>query len=119
MNPINIPYWISADGVIPSSPGKGTLPGATLDSVLNANWAVVRALSTNGPPGASALFAKRPCVFWYGEEYPFSSLYERDPGVSGVLVRDRYGFFFDVSVRILHSHWEDGSRLSGHKMQLL
>ncbi|KAJ3327496.1 hypothetical protein HDU91_004374, partial [Kappamyces sp. JEL0680] len=29
-----------------------------------------------------------PCVKWYGETYPFSSLYERNPGVSGAAVRD-------------------------------
>ncbi|KAJ3314340.1 hypothetical protein HDV04_000706 [Boothiomyces sp. JEL0838] len=45
-------------------------------------------LSTRSSPGAASLSYKRPCVYWYGENYPYSNLYERNPNATGNLVRD-------------------------------
>jgi hypothetical protein len=81
-NPINIPYWRFADGNLTRSP-RNQVKGATLEFVYNANWAVVRSLSTTGPPGAASAGFKRPCVFWFGEDYPISALYERNSTARG------------------------------------
>jgi hypothetical protein len=86
-NAINIPFWAFADPNLVNSTGS-EVKGATLPTVFNANWALVRSLSTTGPPGAAAAGFKRPCVFWYGEEYPLSDVYERNTTVSGKFVRD-------------------------------
>jgi hypothetical protein len=88
MNEVHIPLWNGTDPLLPTSSAKD-IPGTTLDTVTHVNWALVTgALSLSGPPGAAAFQFKRPCVKWYGESYPFSKVYERDPGVKGIFVRD-------------------------------
>jgi hypothetical protein len=88
MNEVNVPHWRLSQGKIPQTDGA-SIPGATLEKVYHPNWALVRgALSTNGPPGAAAQGFQRPCVYWYGEDYPRSALYEREPNATGYFVRD-------------------------------
>lgn len=48
----------------------------------------IRTLSLRGPPGAASASYKRPCSFWFGEDYPFSSPYDIDPGVNRTNFRD-------------------------------
>jgi ABC-2 family transporter protein len=88
MNEINIPYWNLKDQRLPKSSAQ-EFKGATLDEVIHANFAYVTGLlGLSGPPGALAASYTRPCVRWFGENYPKSALYERDPGESGSAVRD-------------------------------
>ncbi|KAJ3321707.1 hypothetical protein HDV06_004000 [Boothiomyces sp. JEL0866] len=92
MNGLNIPIWNSTtssdDPTFPETPGS-QLVGTTQDWIANVNYALVRGvLSTKASPGAASLSYKRPCVYWYGENYPYSNLYEQNPNATGILVRD-------------------------------
>jgi hypothetical protein len=82
MNAVNIPEY-DPDGQFTSSdPSLFPYYTATNGSIQNTNYAVVRSFSNTGPPGAAAFGFQRPCAYWYGDEYPLSSLYERDPNVT-------------------------------------
>jgi hypothetical protein len=89
MDSSNIPIWKVGDSRLKKVPGKGTIPGTTKDQVITSNWAIVRALSISGPPGARGASFKRPCTYWFGESYPKSELYERQPSIGGIYLRDR------------------------------
>jgi hypothetical protein len=85
MNSINIPYWggPSEEPRLPTT-GNENIPGAFVDKVYHVNWArVTGALGLSGPPGAQASNFIRACTQWFGEEYPYSDLYERDPNTPG------------------------------------
>jgi ABC-2 family transporter protein len=73
MNSLGIPVWEELEN-FPQTPSvdKTLFPAATLDVLYNTNYFRV---------GSS-------CVYWFGEQYPFSDLYERDPKVAGNLARD-------------------------------
>lgn len=90
MNALNMPY-ISPTAVphpkLTVTPSSG-IAAATLSSIYNANYALVRSLKVDGPPGAAASLFRRMCVTWYGDEYPQSALYERPSGAVGDNVRD-------------------------------
>jgi hypothetical protein len=87
MNGGNIPIWNST--LLTTQASSSGIPGASLDAITHANFAVVTGvLSQTGPPGAAAAQFRRPCVKWYGPSYPISTLYERDPGVTGAAIRD-------------------------------
>ncbi|KAJ3316708.1 hypothetical protein HDV06_002983, partial [Boothiomyces sp. JEL0866] len=88
MNEINIPFWDATNANYSTVPGS-SLPGTTLDTVYEVNWALILGqLSTTQGPGAASATFKRPCTWWYGENYPFSKIYERPPNATGNLVRD-------------------------------
>jgi hypothetical protein len=73
-NSINLPYWDNKDSNITMTTSVN-IPGAYGNIIYQPNWSRVNR-------------AKKPCAFWFGLEYPFSSLYERDPKTVGNLVRD-------------------------------
>ncbi|KAI8894334.1 hypothetical protein BC833DRAFT_634258, partial [Globomyces pollinis-pini] len=84
MTPLNVPIWNAKDPLLSRSPGN-LYPAATLESVINVNFArVLGQLGFSGPPGAAAASFLRPCVMWFGDDYPVSKLYERSPNVSTV-----------------------------------
>ena len=88
MNEINLPLWGFGDsGLVVTGPEN--IPGAKEDTVYHTNFAYVAGkINLRTGPGATAGLFKRPCVTWYGEDYPKSALYERDPKASGLLIRD-------------------------------
>ncbi|TPX33602.1 hypothetical protein SmJEL517_g03582 [Synchytrium microbalum] len=82
----NLPIALTSSDLssLPNITGKGSIPGATLDTIFATNYfRYAGALSLNGPPGASSYNIKRVCTNWFGESYPFSTIYEKDPGLSG------------------------------------
>jgi hypothetical protein len=90
MNPINLPYWSGNDGNLTVTTDK--YPGQTLNNITHTNWALIIPISSNGPPGAVTAFFRRPCTFWFGKEYPFGAVYDRDPKMSGNILMDRWIF---------------------------
>ncbi|KAJ3305606.1 hypothetical protein HDV03_001251 [Kappamyces sp. JEL0829] len=84
-NALNIPYYtFDKDyGVFPSD-AAANYKGTTQSSVWLANYASVASTNARGITSN----VKVPCVYWHGESYPSSSIYERDPLASGNLVRD-------------------------------
>jgi ABC-type multidrug transport system fused ATPase/permease subunit len=91
MNSINVPFWGTV-GVQVTGPQE--IPGATQSTIYHPNWSLLRlgltlrGVDVNSRPGATVGTFRRPCVLWYGNDYPKSSVYERPPNVSGILVRD-------------------------------
>lgn len=83
MNEINIPvYSAQAYDRYPNISSAG-YPRATFPNLTHTNWALITGqLSLDGPPGAEASRYKRPCVYWYGSNYPKNDHYERDPKVN-------------------------------------
>lgn len=73
-NSINLPYWDNKDSNI-SVTTSDNIPGANGNTIYQPNWSSIKR-------------SKKPCTFWFGLEYPFSNLYERDPITTGNLVRD-------------------------------
>ncbi|KAI8815091.1 hypothetical protein BJ742DRAFT_659980, partial [Cladochytrium replicatum] len=61
---------------------KGLLPVTDRSSIPDAQTDTVRHLNVGPPPSAGTFStANYPCVRWFGtNQYPYSSLYERDPG---------------------------------------
>lgn len=90
MSDINVPIYNESDPRLPKSPGKNVLTNSKNDEVIHVNFGEVSSFKITGPPGAAALKARRPCVFWFGDEYPTSSIYERPtlPNVTGRFRRD-------------------------------
>ncbi|KAL5033545.1 hypothetical protein BDV3_000517 [Batrachochytrium dendrobatidis] len=82
-----IPNWNATVG-LPLLPKSDLWTGATMDDIYQTNYDVVINFGLDGPPGAAVASFQHPCVFWYGENYPFSPLYEMNPGASGNAVRD-------------------------------
>ncbi|KAJ3000665.1 hypothetical protein HDV02_004350 [Globomyces sp. JEL0801] len=87
MNKLNIPYWRVNDDNITITNGKDIF-GSTLDEIKHVNYARVASFAGSQRPGASSATFIRPCVFWYGEDYPLSSLYEKSSGASTKYRRD-------------------------------
>ncbi|KAI9344589.1 hypothetical protein BDR26DRAFT_857228 [Obelidium mucronatum] len=58
--------------------------GVNVPNGKSVNYLVYLNLGNlNGPPGAQILNAIRPCVNWFGDEYPqFSPIYERNANLS-------------------------------------
>lgn len=90
MNSINIPYWNGANTNLTVTTDK--YPEQTLNNITHTNWAFITSFSTTGPPGAATAFFKRPCTFWFGKEYPFGAVYDRDPQITGNMLLDRLMF---------------------------
>ncbi|KAI8909841.1 hypothetical protein EDD86DRAFT_190603 [Gorgonomyces haynaldii] len=88
-NEVNVPIWDTSDLTVYQTTPKSQVPGASNDKVYDVNWALIRGvLSTNGPPGAASSSYKRPCSFWYADDYPYSEPYDRDPLQRGDKIRD-------------------------------
>ncbi|KAH6569157.1 hypothetical protein BASA50_008935 [Batrachochytrium salamandrivorans] len=85
----NVPYWSNFDPHLPSTNSTG-LTDAINSTVTHTNWALLTPSASLTPPDMFSLNYKRPCVYWYGEDYPQDqgSIYEISPGVSGTLIRD-------------------------------
>ena len=85
---VNIPNWNGTVG-IEQVAVTSDMTDATGTTVYVANYAIVYSLGTSGPPGAATGTFQRLCVNWYGEDYPYWSIYEVDPLVSSkARVRD-------------------------------
>jgi hypothetical protein len=87
LNRVNIPHWRNANPFLQRTP-PNNFPGATLSFLYHSNWAIVRFITLSGPPGGAGASFRRPCVFWYGEDYPSSPVYERPPNASVKFLRD-------------------------------
>ena len=88
MNEINLPVWGFGDPRLVTT-GPAGIPGAKEDTVYHTNFAnVAGKINLRTGPGATAGLFKRPCVTWYGEDYPKSAVYEQDPKATGFSVRD-------------------------------
>ncbi|KAL2912237.1 hypothetical protein HK105_208305 [Polyrhizophydium stewartii] len=87
MTSLRIPNWNSTQD-IPQVARSPNWADATLPTLYATNYDIISSLSLSGPPGAASAFFQRPCVFWYGEKYPTSAIYERASGASDVYVRD-------------------------------
>nr|KAJ3418189.1 hypothetical protein HK105_000223 [Polyrhizophydium stewartii] len=85
MSALNTPIWNISDPLLPKTRGVGFIPGAKQQNVTHVNFAVLSVFDVLGI--AFAGFQK-PCVYWFGEDYPTSPVYERPSNSSGVLVRD-------------------------------
>ncbi|KAJ3221155.1 hypothetical protein HK099_003726 [Clydaea vesicula] len=46
---------------------------------VNFFFYIVVDVTSTTPPGAAGFNFRHPCVFWFGENYPHSSIYERKP----------------------------------------
>lgn len=73
---IKVPFLNVSDPSIPVTSASG-ITGTTGVNVSNANYNLVRVLSNTGPPGAATASFSQPCVNWFGEDYPITSLYEQ------------------------------------------
>ncbi|TPX48095.1 hypothetical protein SeMB42_g01671 [Synchytrium endobioticum] len=85
MDPYNLPLALTSSNltVLPSIAGKGAIPAATVSTIAAANYfRYAGSTVITAPAGASSFNIKRPCVNWFGESYPFSAIYERDPGIN-------------------------------------
>ncbi|KAI9204485.1 uncharacterized protein BJ171DRAFT_505933 [Polychytrium aggregatum] len=84
MSPQNWPLLNITPGMGSPITPKSQVPGATQD-VNNINQYIL--IDTSGGssagPGAGSLGYIHPCVYWLGEDYPYSSLYERNPNYTG------------------------------------
>ena len=88
MNEVNIPYYNRQDYRYPNISGEG-YPLATFKELVHTNWAFITGqLSLDGPPGAEASRFVRPCVYWYGSDYPTSDVYERSPLTTSAALLD-------------------------------
>ena len=87
MNSNNVPYWDTSDWRLQNISSTG-IPGTKLASLITSNWAIITSFSTTRAPGATNAIAKRPCSYWFGEQYPNSTLYERPTGAAGNLIKD-------------------------------
>ena len=92
---LNIPFFNNTD--LPTTNQNG-IASATLTNITHANYNLLRVLSTRGPPGAASFGFQQPCVHWFGEDYPETSLYERpvNSSVSAWQFRDRYKDIFYI-----------------------
>ncbi|KAH9249115.1 hypothetical protein BASA81_013188 [Batrachochytrium salamandrivorans] len=82
-----IPNWNATIG-LPLLPRSNLWTAATMDNLYQTNYDVVINFNLDGPPGAATASFQHPCVFWYGENYPKSPIYEKDPGATGNAIRD-------------------------------
>jgi hypothetical protein len=83
-NTLNVPFLYSLTDEFPQTGTEG-FPFAENPTISHANFGIVRSFGSfqsKAPPGAAIYQFQRPCSYWYGEEYPFSPLYDRDPGVN-------------------------------------
>ena len=87
MNSNNVPYWDTSDWRL-KNVSSSDIPGARLASLITSNWAIITVFSTTRQPGATQAFAKRPCSYWFGEQYPAGILYERPTAAVGNLLKD-------------------------------
>jgi hypothetical protein len=53
------------------------IAAATTNETRHVNFNLLPVFSRKGPPGASIFSFQQPCVHWFGEDYPYSDLYER------------------------------------------
>ncbi|KAI8925025.1 hypothetical protein BC831DRAFT_284716 [Entophlyctis helioformis] len=85
---IGVPLWNETDPNLPVTGPEG-MPAAVESKVYHTNWARFVPFR-NGPPGAGSFNSKRPCVYWYEEDYPqiAGSVYEPVSGAAGNLARD-------------------------------
>ncbi|KAJ3257632.1 hypothetical protein HK103_004420 [Boothiomyces macroporosus] len=74
MDSMNIPIWNLENPNLPKNSSDG-IKGAKLPIYTNVNFRFF-----GGRP--------QPCVLWYGEDYPKSSVYERPTTASGNKIRD-------------------------------
>ena len=81
---LNIPYLNGTIPEIPTTDATG-IKGASLNNISHVNY---YAFGFSGAGSAGQL----PCVHWFGEDYPNTSLYERSVNSSGSVwqFRDRY-----------------------------
>nr|KAJ3420210.1 hypothetical protein HK105_005958 [Polyrhizophydium stewartii] len=110
MTSLRIPNWNSTQD-IPQVARSPNWADATLPTLYATNYDIISSLSLSGPPGAASAFFQRPCVFWYGEKYPTSAIYERASGASDVYVRDagsNIGLFGTIPKR----YWYDLNSIS-------
>ena len=88
---LNIPFLNSSIPEIPTTDATG-ITAATLNNISHVNYNLLRVFGTRGPPGAASFGFQQPCVHWFGEDYPKTTLYERlvNSSVSILQLRDRY-----------------------------
>ena len=92
---LNVPFLSSLSDEFPQTDTTG-FPLAENPSINHANFGIVRSFGSfqsKTPPGAAIYQFQRACSYWYGDEYPYSPLYDQDPGVNvsqSMSLRDSY-----------------------------
>ena len=87
MDANNVPFWDTSDWRLKNISTAG-IPGAKLSELYTTNWFIYLVLSTTRGPGAALALSKKPCTYWFGEQYPNSALYEKPTVAVGNLVKD-------------------------------
>lgn len=82
---LSFPIFKISDPGIAKTPRDTELPFGTQDDLYHTNYLRPRigtALGTSGPPGAIVANLNKPCVYWFGSQYPFNDpVYSADPEI--------------------------------------